>query len=97
MDDALRIYDVRNPVDGLSYAMIDARLTRLRAGITGGDDANEIPPTSFFQHQGTAAVALKVKWFMLPRRYIIRQEKKMKQQNDSLFKQYAPTVTKPFT
>lgn len=35
IDDALRVYDIRDPVDGLGHAMIDTRLTRLRAGITG--------------------------------------------------------------
>jgi len=76
IDGALRIYDVRDPVDGLGHAMIDTRLTRLRAGITGGDDANEIPPTGFFQHQWAAAIALKVKWLIFLRRHIILDRKK---------------------
>jgi len=57
----LRIYDVCDPVDGLGHAMIDSRLTWLRAGITGGDDADEIPSTGFLQHQWAAAVALEMR------------------------------------
>jgi len=55
---ALRIYDICNPVDGLGYAMIDPRLTWLRARVTCGDDADEIPSTSFLQHQRTSAITL---------------------------------------
>jgi len=61
IENALRVYDVRNPVDGFGHAMIDSRLTWLRAGITCRNDTDEIPSTSFLQHQRTSAVTLKIK------------------------------------
>lgn len=70
--------------------MIDPRLTRLRAGVTGGDDSDEIPPTGFLQHQWAAAVALKVK-----RRRAHGMMNEITGDGDSSFKQYAPTMTKP--
>lgn len=56
---ALRIYDVCDPVDGLSHAMIDTRLARLRARVTGGNYADQVPSTGLLQHQRAAAVTLR--------------------------------------
>jgi len=96
IENALRVYDVRNPVDGFGHAMIDSRLTWLRAGITCRNDTDEIPSTGFLQHQRTSAVTLKIK--RLLRKRIGEEETGEEEQgNDSSFKQYAPTMTKVLT
>lgn len=61
IDQVLRVYDIRDPIDGLGHAMIDTRLTRLRTGITSGYYADQVPSTGFLQHQRATAVALKAK------------------------------------
>lgn len=69
--------------------MIDPRLTWLRAGVTSGDDADEIPPTGFLQHQWAAAVALKIK-----KHRAREMMNEITGDGDSSFKQYAPMMTK---
>jgi hypothetical protein len=72
--------------------MIDPWLTRLRAGITGRDDTDQVPATCLLQHQRAAAVALQVKWLV----YVEEDDTRKRDGDSSMFKQYAPTMTKAF-
>lgn len=74
VEDALRVYDIRDPVDSLGHAMIDPWLTWLCTGITCGDNADEVPSASFLQHQWTSTVTLKFKWLVFLRKCVSEEE-----------------------
>lgn len=61
-DSCLRINDVRDPVYGVCHSVVYTRLSSLRAGVPGTDNADQVPfPVGLFDHERSSGVALERK------------------------------------